>query len=1051
MSEDTISMESERRLVTVMFADICGFTAMSEKLDPEELSEIMNECFRLMGECIERHGGSIDKFMGDCVMALFGARRALEDAPHRAIDTALELRNSIQVFNRERNLPHPLDIHIGINTGPVIAGMMGSDTRQDFTVMGDTVNLASRLADAAGPGTVVAAENTCRLTAGYFAFEPLGEIQVKGREHPVLACRVLGTRQVKTRVDACLYKGLTPFVGRSPEIGQLAECLDEVEQCHGQVVGVVGEPGVGKSRLVCEFRGALPPNEYLCLEGGCLHYGEAIAYLPVLDILKDYFEIREDDTEARIKAKINARIEALNTIPEDIEPPIHEVFSLPVEDETYRDLEPRVRRERIFEAIRLLLFAQSQAGPLIIVVEDLHWIDRTSEEFLSYLINFLPGARILLILLYRPEYTPAWVSKTYYTQVRVGQLQKKSSEELVRAILAGGEVAPELIDLIVERAAGNPLFMEELTCNLVENSLIVKEGNRYSLSGISQAIQVPETIQGIIAARLDRLEENLRQVVQVASVIGREFAYRVLENVTSLRAGLKTLLMNLQELELIYEKCIFPELEYIFKHALTQEVAYAGLLFKKRRELHGQVGRAIEQLYADRLEEFYEMLAYHYSLSSNQDKALKYLKRSADKAAKKFSNWEAVRLYREAVRIVDARPDTMENRQEKGELLENLAATLMVLGYPEGSREMLEDQEKLAREAGDDKSLATAYNMLGHYHTLKGDSVLAMEYMEKCFITAEKIEAIDVLAQCAMDVSVTCWFSGDYRKLAEITGKAIQLLEDKNRAKDLFIGGINVYSQLSGYCLMAHAWLGRLEKGKTLYEKGIQNASAIDDKFGIGFVEMGHAVLSYQEGDADSCLHHAAKSLDCFEKTGSPLMVGFGYLILSEGYYITGDYSQAQRHAEKSVELAESLSLPVTLTILYRDLALIYAAQRDFEKARKYITQAVELSRTYHQKGYEGKFLVSFGWILREEGMQHFDEAHEYILQGLTIAQELGLVSSEALAHLCLGELYTDAGMKEEALAHLKKSEAIFHEMNVTPKSCWLARAQEARKRMETL
>ncbi len=1051
MSEITPIIESERRLVTVMFADISGFTTMSEKMDPEEVADIMNECFCLMGECIERHGGIIDKFMGDCVMALFGAPRTLEDAPHRALDTALELMNSIQEFNEKRKLSHPLDIHIGINTGPVIAGMMGSDTRQDFTVMGDTVNLASRMVSVAEPGAILVTEKTYRSAEGYFTFEPQREVLVKGKEQPIAAYKVLGHRQVKTRIAACLDRGLTPFVGRNREIGQLMECFDQVKEGFAQVVGVVGEPGVGKSRLVCEFRETLPASEYTCLEGGCMHYGEAIAYLPILDMLKNFFEIHEDDAEAVIKTRISSRLMNLNTNLNDIEPPLHEVFSLSVEDETYLNLEPRIRRERIFEAIRMLFVAQSQVNPLVIVVEDLHWIDRTSEDFLAFLINLMASAKILLILLYRPEYTPAWVSKTYYTQIRVGQLSRKTSEELVQSILADGVAAAELSKFIVERAAGNPLFIEELTSNLLENGIISKSGSTYVLSDISQTIQLPETIQGIIAARLDRLEENLKQVMQVASVIGREFAYRILENVTSVRARLKTFLVNLQELEFIYEKCIFPELEYIFKHALTQEVAYSSLLLKRRKELHEEVGHAIEQIYADRLEEFYEMLAYHYSLSSNQDKALAYLKLSADKAARKFSNWEAVRLYNEANRIVDTRPETNESKREKMALLENLAATLMVLGYPEGSGKILEGMERLAQEIGEERNLTKAYNMLGHYHTLKGDSALAMEYMEKCFITAEKIEAIDVLAQCAMDVSVTCWFSGDYRKLAEITGRAIQLLEDKNREKDLFIGGINVYSQLSGYCLMAHAWLGRLEKGKTLYEKGIQNASAIDDKFGVGFVEMGHAVLSYQEGDADNCLHHAAKSLDCFEKIGSPLMVGFGYLILCEGYYLTGDYDQAQHHAEKSVELAESLSLPVTLTILYRDLALIYAAQRDFEKARKYIARALELSRKYHQKGYEGKFLVSFGFILREEGLQHFDEAQEYIMQGLSIAQELGLVSSEALGHLNLGELYAVAGKREEALVHLKKSEAIFHEMNVTPKSCWLTRAREALKKVRTM
>ena len=280
VGENNHHIESDRRLVTVMFADISGFTAMSEKMDPEEVTEVMKDCFSMMGECIEEHGGTIDKFMGDCVMVLFGAPKAQEDAPHRALNTALEIRKRLKTFNEEKRLTTPLNIHIGINTGPVIAGMMGSDKRQDFTVMGDTVNLASRMESSAKTGEILVAENTFKLTEGYFDFEDVGTIKVKGKDQPIQSYRLIGPRQAKTRIEASIGKGLTPFQGRVREMTHLMDCYEKVKEGQGQVVGIMGEPGMGKSRLIREFTHSLPSDEYTCLEGGCLHYGDTIPLSP---------------------------------------------------------------------------------------------------------------------------------------------------------------------------------------------------------------------------------------------------------------------------------------------------------------------------------------------------------------------------------------------------------------------------------------------------------------------------------------------------------------------------------------------------------------------------------------------------------------------------------------------------------------------------------------------------------------------------------------------------------------------------------------------------
>ena len=635
------SIEGERKLVTVLFADVANYTSISEKLDPEEVHQIMDGCFKVLMDEIHKYEGAIDKFTGDGVMALFGAPVAHEDHAQRACYAALALQRAIEEYGEkiEKECGVEFKMRVGLNSGLVLIGAVGNDLRIDYTAIGDTTNLASRMENMAKPGTVLVSADTHKMARDFFEFEPLGKVTVKGKEEPVEAYQLIEAGEIETRIEAAVARGLTKFVGRKREIATLREAFEKAESGSGQVVGIVGEAGVGKSRLLLELRGALRKKKHTYLEGHCLHYGGSMAYLPFLDILRSYFEIEEGDGEYVINKKMAERISQFDEELKDVLPPLHDILSLKVEDEAYLKLEAPQKRERIFEAIRDLLVREGQNRALVLAFEDLHWIDRTSEEFLTYIIEFLANTRILLVLLYRPEYTHHWGSMSYYSQIGVDQLSTSTSAELIQSILEEGEVVPELRELILNRAAGNPLFMEEFTHTLLENGSIQKKEHRYVLSTKASDIQVPDTIQGIISARMDRLEDNLKRTMQVASVIGRDFAYRILQTITGMREELKSYLLNLQGLEFIYEKSLFPELEYIFKHALTQEVAYNSLLLKRRKEIHERIGKAIEELYLEKLEEFYEMLAYHYSRSDNLEKAYEYLKLSGEKASRNYSNW----------------------------------------------------------------------------------------------------------------------------------------------------------------------------------------------------------------------------------------------------------------------------------------------------------------------------------------------------------------------------------------------------------------------------
>jgi predicted ATPase len=688
-------------------------------------------------------------------MAIFGAPVAHEDHAQRACYVALSVQRAIGEYGEKvkKDCGTEFRMRIGINSGPVIVGSIGDDLRMDYTAVGDTTNLAARMEHKAQPGTSLISKNTHKIARDYFEFEPIGKVKFKGKEQPQQAYELIKASEIETRIKASVAKGLTKFVGRKNSMAALKEPADRVLSGSGQVVGIVGEAGVGKSRLALEFINQLPPGEVVYLEGRCLQYGGSIIYMPILGILKSYFDIKEEDREFIINKKIKEKISALDEKLTGGIPSFQDLLSLTVEDEAYLALEPKQKREKTFECLRDLLIRESQNKPLVLVVEDLHWIDKTSEEFLDYLIGWLANARMLLILLYRPEYTHQWGSKSYYTKIGLTQLGTPSSSQLVQAILEEGEVAPELKQLILNRAAGNPLFMEEFTYSLLENGSIQKKDRQYMLSTKASDIQVPDTIQGIISARMDRLEDNLKRTMQVASVIGREFAFRILQTITGMREEIKSYLFNLQGLEFIYEKSLFPELEYIFKHALTQEVAYNSLLLARRKEIHEKIGKAIEELYPHRLQEFYEILAYHYSKSDNREKAYRYLKLSGEKAMDNYSPWEALRFYKEAVGTLNQQPETPENKRKKLDAFRLMLLPMGFLGYPEDSVNVLKEAEILSKELGNEKELARIYRGLGLYYSMKGDLLLGTKYAEDCFREAEKIQDVELMA---LNAAVLC-------------------------------------------------------------------------------------------------------------------------------------------------------------------------------------------------------------------------------------------------------------------------------------------------------
>ena len=625
------SLEGERKLVTVLFADVAGYTSLSEKLDPEDVHRIMEGCLHILMEEIHKYEGTINQFTGDGVMALFGAPLAHEDHAQRACYAALAIQKDLAEYGRKvkKDFGREFQMRIGLNSGPVVVGSIGDDLHMDYTAIGDTINLAARVEQAGTPGEVWLSHETRGLIQGYFSEEPVGEIALKGKAEPQRLYRVIADRpEVRTRFEAGLRRGVTELVGRRPEMEALHATFERVMGGEAQVMDVVGEAGVGKSRLIYEFHQSLG-QETGFISGVCLQYGRSMNFLPVRDVVKEAFGLRVGMDEETVKGRIKEQS------PDNLTqflPFYHNLLSLKVDDPKFNSLNPEGRKFGTFEAVKSLLLVLSRQKPLVVFLEDVHWMDKISEEFFTYLSRCIHGQPIMMLSAYRPEAAPSWAQGAHYQKLGLETLGLNSSIRLVMNLLGGLELDPALESKIAEKAGGNPFFMEEIVRELLERGDLVREEDRYICRCPNDQIEIPSTIQGVIAARMDRLSEDLKRTTQVASVIGRDFAYKILKSVMELGEELRGHLTNLVGLELLYEKTLYPELEYIFKHSLTQDVAYESLLKQRRQEIHGRIARAIEELYAEKLEPHYEILAHHWELSGNPEKAIDYLILAGEKS-----------------------------------------------------------------------------------------------------------------------------------------------------------------------------------------------------------------------------------------------------------------------------------------------------------------------------------------------------------------------------------------------------------------------------------
>jgi class 3 adenylate cyclase/tetratricopeptide (TPR) repeat protein len=692
------ALEGERKPVTVLFCDLVGSTALAERLGPEGMHVLVNAFFEVALAEVHRYEGTVNQFLGDGFMALFGAPLAHEDHPRRAALAALGIARAL----RERpvavatGVEVTLTVRMGLHTGFVLVGAIGDNLRMDYTAVGDTTHLAARLQQLAEPGAILASEATWRLVEGYVHGERVGPAQVTGRSEPVIVYRLLGVGPRRSPLEGLGRQALSQFVGRDRELRTLVDLFAEAAGGRGQAVGMVGEPGVGKSRLLLELRHRLASREVTYLQGRCLSYGAAIPYVPVADLVRVNFGLADADTPESTAEKVHFGLLDLG-MDAGAEMP-YLLHLLGVKDPTGRldTLGPEVIKARTFESFRQICLRGSHKRPLVIEVEDLHWGDRTSEECLAFLAESLVGAAILLIATYRPGYRPPWSDRSFATQMSLGRLPVDESRSIVRSLLPAADAEAPLAQLILDKAEGNPFFLEELARAV---------GDRDLAAGLT----VPDTVHGVLTARIDRLAEEPKRVLQTASILGREFAPPVLAAIWDGGGPIEPHLRELARLEFLYERSAADEVVYAFMHALTQDVAEASLLPSRRRELHRRAGEALQRLHPDRLIELAPRLAHHFVEAEAWAPAAEHARRAAESARAAFANREALTRYDQAILAAERARLPAATRLS---LHEGRADVHAVLGDFEQARADYEAALTLGREAASPLAEAQALGAL---------------------------------------------------------------------------------------------------------------------------------------------------------------------------------------------------------------------------------------------------------------------------------------------------------------------------------------------------
>jgi class 3 adenylate cyclase/tetratricopeptide (TPR) repeat protein len=1042
------ALEGERKQVTVLFADLKGSMELLADRDPEEARQLLDPVLERMMAAVHHYEGTVNQVMGDGIMALFGAPIAHEDHAVRACYAALAMQEAIHRYSAEVCRGHGVEVQIrvGLNSGEVVVRAIGNDLHMDYSAIGQTTHLAARMEQLAPPGTIRLTAETLRLVEGWVQVTPLGPVPVKGLTDPVAVFELAGAGPTPTRLQALAARGLTRFVGRDVELHSLHQALAQAVAGHGQVMAVVGEAGVGKTRLFHEFTHAFHTQGWLLLETNSTSYGKATPYLPVVDLLKAYVQIEDRDDRRRIREKLTGRLLTLDPALDPTLPALLSLLEVPVEDPHWQALDPSQRRQRTLDALKRLLLRESQGQPLVLVFENLHWIDAETQAFLDGLVESLPAARILMLVNYRPEYQHGWGHKTYYTQLRLDPLPPVSAEALLHGLLGDDAGLAPLKASLIERTQGNPFFLEESVRTLVETQGLVGEPGAYRLARALPSIQVPATVQAVLAARIDRLPTAEKQLLQTAAVIGTEVPLALLQATAEapeepLRLGLT----HLQAAEFLYETRLFPEIEYTFKHALTQQVAYETLLQERRRALHARIVAALEALAGDQVAEQVERLAHHALRSEVWVKALAYGRQAGEKAMARSAHREAVGYFEQALSAVAHLSETRDAREQAIDLRVALRSALWPSGDLGRILACLREAESLAEALDDPRRLAQVSLFLSENFRFMGayDQAIAAAQRALAFATAGGDVVLRALAN--QRLGQACQAQGDYRRAIDCLGLTVASLDGAQRRERF--GQVVLPAVLSrAYLAWCHAELGTFAEGRTRGDEGLRIAEEVDHSGSLMYAYHGIGLLALRQGDLTRALPRLERAMGICQDADLPLFFPWIAAALGAAYALAGRVADAVPLLTQAMEQATATETVVHQELCRLSLGEAHLLADRLEEAHALAERALALAREHQERGYQAYALRLLGEIAARREPLERDQAGDYYRQALALAEELGMRPLLAHCHLGLGMLYRKMGQRGQARTALSTAVALYRDMEMT---FWLPPTEAALAQVE--
>jgi class 3 adenylate cyclase/predicted ATPase len=1029
--------DGERKTITALFADIKGSMALMEDLDPEDARAIIDPVLALMMDAVHRYEGYVAQSTGDGIFAFFGAPLAHEDHPQRALFAALrmqeESRRLAERLRVERGLPS-LQIRVGINTGEVVMrGVRRDDLHTDYTPIGHSTGLASRLEGLATPGSVVVSEQTYKLTEGYFAFKALGAVRVKGVSEPATIYEVLGVGPLRTRLQVSARRGFTRFVGRQRELEQLQQALTHAKAGHGQIVGVMGEPGLGKSRLFHEFVGAqhaapLRSGGCLVLEAYSVSYGKASPYLPVIELLKSYFQVQPQDEARTRRQKVIGKVLELDRSLEDTLPYLFALLGVEDHPSPLQQMDPQIRRRRTFEALKQLLLRESLNQPLTLIFEDLHWIDTETQGFLDMLSESVASARMLLLVNYRPEYRHEWGQKTYYTQVRLAPFDQAEAEEFLGVLLGdtvgatGWSPLQDLKQLILAKTEGTPFFMEEVVQTLAEEGVLSGERGHYRLVRAPTEIHISPTVQGVLAARIDRLTADEKALMQQLAVIGRQFPLSLMRQVVAQpEEALYRLLSSLQRKEFLYEQPALPEVEYSFKHALTREVAYGSVLYEQRKAIHERTAQAIETLYRATLDEHYSELAHHYSRSGNTEKAIEYLHLAGQQSVQRSAYAEAITQLTTALELLKTLPDTPERAQHELTLHLTLGVPLRTtrsFSSPEVQATYARARE-LCQQLGETRQLFPVLFGLRTFHHVRGEFRTARELGEQLLGLAQREHDPALLVAAYWALGGTLFHLGEFNTAWAHLEQGMTFYNSQSHRSHVFIIEPGVLGLSHASWVLWH--LGYPDQALQKSEAALTLAQERSHPFSLAAAWI-FAALSHQlRRDSLLTQEWAEAGITLVREQGFPMWVGQG--TVQQGWALAeqGQSEEGITQIRKGLATEQAAGVGLLKSYYLVLLAEAYGKAGQAEEGLATLAEARTVVDTSGERFYEAELYRLKGELtLAQSSVQRLassvqKEAEEYFHKAIDIARRQSAKSLELRAATSLARLWQQQGKKEEA------------------------------------